>query len=128
MRKFSSGSEEEREKRCLDIKSLVFENAEAMIRNTAENAAGFGYPDGSFGYGRNTVGSCGTMQGCPCAIRGAKEGDLDGVSNIMVGLVNCIYSALELSDHIVPIYSERERRAFLKILVELDKKYREGKT
>lgn len=127
IRNFSSGSEEERAEKCLAIKSRVFENAEAMIRITAENAAGFGYPDGSFGYARNTVGAGGTMQNCPCAIRGTKEGDLDGVSNIMIGLTNCIYGALELSDHIVPIYSERERVTYIKILEELDKKYREGK-
>ena len=127
IRSFSSGGAEEREARCLAIKSLVFENAEDMIRNTAENAAGFGYPDGSFGYGRNTVGSCGTMQGCPCAIVGTKEGDLDGVSNIMIGLTGCIFGALELKDHIVPIYSERERATFISILEELDRTYREGK-
>lgn len=127
IRKFSSGDESAREARCLAIKSLVFENAEAMIKNTAENVAGFGYPDGSFGYGRNTVGSCGTMQGCPCAIHGAKEGDLDGVSNIMIGLVNCIYGAFELKDCIVPIYSERERVTYVKIIEELDRAYREGR-
>jgi hypothetical protein len=127
IRNFSSGDENVREARCLAIKSLVFENAEAMIKNTAENAAGFGYPDGSFGYGRNTVGSCGTMQGCPCAIHGAKEGDLDGVSNIMIGLVNCIFGAFELKDCIVPIYSERESVTYVKIIEELDRAYREGR-
>ena len=123
IRKYSSGTAEEREARCLEIKTRVFEEAVDMIHISTENLKNFAYPDGSFGYSRNTVGSGGTAQGCPSAVPGTREGNLDGTGIAMSSLPTCIFGALELTKYKIPMFTERERVLYVKILEEIDARY-----
>ena len=74
--------------------------------------------DGSFSYSRS--GSTSTAQGCPIAVPGSCEGDINGNGIATLALTQHILMALEAKEYMVPFYTEAERRMFVNILEELN--------
>jgi len=117
--KYGEGSEEERAAKKASIKKRIFDNAPKLIKTAREQIAGFKREDGSFSYGRKGY-SGGVSQGCPVCVAGVVEGDMNGNVLAVNGVRRAILSALELSDYMVPIFSEYERVLFMDILEKLN--------
>ena len=90
------GTEEEYAK----IKSMLKENAAALIRVTGEKAKKFKKPDGSFGY----TWTCPPpkSQAAPVCPPGIMEGDINGGTIATVGILCSMRGALGIE---IPIYS-----------------------
>ena len=71
--------------------------------------------DGAFSYGPK--GCSPTSQGAPVA-HPLPEGDENATTISTCGLVGNIFAALELSSVRVPIFGDRERELYIKILEE----------
>ena len=118
--KCGSGTADENQAKIDSYKNKVYESMSAIIYNATSQYANFAYMDGSFGYNTNTKGNGGTAQGCPVAIVGTKEGDVNGSATCTVSVIHHIYKALEVDEqYYVPIYTEAERYRFVSILNEL---------
>ena len=118
LRKYGSGTPQQNEAKCLEIKSKVLELAPSMIRGTFNQLLGFLRDDGSFSYSRS--GNQSTAQGCPISVPGTVEGDVNGHSCSTTAMSQNIFAALELSEYEVPYFTEAERVKFVRILNELD--------
>jgi hypothetical protein len=124
IRKHSSLPLLEREARCTKIKNRVYAQAADAIRITYGQVVGTKMPDGAFGYNRN--GSTYAAQGCPIAVPGTREGDMNGNSIASICIVRYICQTLDLAEYEIPIFTERERVLFVSIIEELspvEKKY-----
>lgn len=73
-----------------------------LIRDSAKKLSVFRKVDGSFSYTPNA--SSANSQGCPVAIRGTNEGDVNATVICSSDILVYIYSALNVSDR-VPIYT-----------------------
>lgn len=120
LRNCGDGTEEERAMQCDMIKREVFRTAPITIRGSKEQIKNLLRDDGSFSY--NTNGSCSTAQGCPIAVRGSCEGDMNGNGIATFALTQHIMMALEAQEYMVPFFTEAERRIFVNILEELNAK------
>ena len=115
--RFGDGSEEERLAKKEAIKKRVLKNAPTLIRVAAEQLKVFEREDGSFSYGHKSYG---TATGCPLRIAGLVEGDIGGNVLSINAVRRSILAALELSDYMVPIFSEYERVLFMNIVEKLN--------
>ena len=118
IRHFAEGSEAEREAACQKIKDTVLRTAPKTISYSREHIKGLRREDGSFSYSRS--GSCPTAQGCPIAVPGACEGDMNGNSIATLALIQHIMRALEAEEYEIPLFTEAERVKFMDILEELN--------
>ncbi len=118
--KFGSGTAEDKAEKIEGYKAKVYEYMPTIINNGTAQYRNFAYTDGSFSYNLAKVGQGGTAQGCPVAIVGTKEGDVNGTSTAMIAFVSYVLGAIEVdTKYMVPIYTEAERYRFVSILEEL---------
>ena len=108
--------------KCEEIKAKVFAMAEEAILNTFIHTEGMKQADGSFGYSRS--GSSSTAQGCPSAVPGTAEGDVNGNALTSYDIVHYITLALELDDYEIPMFTEEDRNVFVGIIEENREKLR----
>lgn len=94
--------------------------APEAIRITKEKLAVFAKPYGSFSYG--PMASAGRSQGMPVTFRGAYEGDVNATIICSSDILGYMYSALELSDVSVPIYSPEDFERYVSIIEKNRKK------
>ena len=123
--KYGEGTEEERAAKKAAIKMRILENAPSLIRTARKQLEGLKREDGSFSYGR--YGGGGLAQGCPCSVRGAIEGDINGNVLAVNEARRNILKALEIGDYMVPVFSEYERVLFMNITEELEAEYEKSK-
>ena len=114
---FGSGSIEERRATVDAYKDKVYSVAAHLVSTTYTQIAGFRRDDGSFGYTR--VGSCPTAQGCPAAVSGVHEGDVNGNQIASGAIVQYVLSALEVYEYMPPFFTEYECNEFVYILENL---------
>ncbi|MBO5315584.1 MAG: hypothetical protein J6B48_04040 [Clostridia bacterium] len=88
--------------------------APEAIRITKEKLSVFAKPYGSFSY--TPMASAGRSQGMPVTFRGAYEGDVNATIICSSDILGYMYSALELSDVRVPIYSPLDFERYIEIL------------
>ena len=88
--------------------------APEAIRITKEKLSVFAKPYGSFSY--TPMASAGRSQGMPVTFRGAYEGDVNATIICSSDILGYMYSALELSDVRVPIYSPLDFVRYIEIL------------
>lgn len=105
------------QKKLAEIKQYVYANIAEAIDATASQIAGFIREDGSAGYNRD--GSSSTAQGCPVAVSGTEEGDVNGYSIVTTSITRYIAGALDLPQYEVKLFGEKERLEFVGILEEL---------
>ncbi len=116
----STLTSEQKQEKIEGYKAKVFENMPAMIRNATKQYMGFAFSDGSFGYNLAKVGQGGTAQGCPVAIPGTKEGDVNGTSTCIIAVISYFLEAMEVDErYMVPMFTEAERYRFVSTLEEL---------
>ena len=101
------------------VENLIKMAPEA-IRITKEKLLVFAKPYGSFSY--TPMASAGRSQGMPVTFRGAYEGDINATIICSSDILGYMYSALELSDVRVPIYSSEDFERYLEILEKNRKK------
>ncbi len=112
-----SANPQEAEKKLDEVKQYVYANITKAIDATASQIAGFIREDGSSGYNRN--GSTSTAQGCPVAVSGSVEGDVNGYCIVVTDIIRYIVGALDLPEYEVKLFSEKERVEFVRILENL---------
>jgi hypothetical protein len=84
------------------------------IRMTKDKLAVFRKPDSSFSYTPDA--SSANSQGCPVAIRGTNEGDVNATIICSSELLLYIYAALELTDYAVPIFGKEHMAHYCDLL------------
>ena len=114
IRNCSSGTIAEKYAKCNEIKDLVYSLAADAIRNSYEHIKGMKQADGSFGYGR--TGSSSHAQGCPAAVPGSREGDVNGNALCTYDIVHFITLALELESVEIPMFTEEDRVVFVRTI------------
>ena len=67
------------------------------------------------------------MGGAPVAIPGSREGDINGNCCASSAVVTSIYHALNLSEYMVPMFTEDDLKTFLDIIEKREKDYFAGK-
>ena len=97
-----------------EIVSGLRERAVEGIRISREKDSVFFKADGSASYGVNHTSA--DSQGCPVAITGTNEGDVNATIIALTGIVKHSLAALELSEYEVPIFGEYERILFYKTI------------
>ena len=117
---YGDGSEQERRAKKAAIKARVLENAPELIKIASGQLKMFRRADGSFSYGHKSYA---TALSCPLRIGGLEEGDIGGNVLAVNGVRRSILAALDLSDYMVPIFSEYERHLFVSIVENLNENY-----
>ena len=117
---YGDGSEQERRAKKAAIKARVLENAPELIKIASGQLKMFRRADGSFSYGHKSYA---TALSCPLRIGGLEEGDIGGNVLAVNGVRRSILAALDLSDYMVPIFSEYERHLFVSIIENLNENY-----
>ena len=102
------------EARLSEVRSYIYANITRAIDATYSQLAGFLQSDSSFGYTR--YGSSYTSQGCPAAVAGSAEGDVNGHACISTTITKYIADALGYPELEVKMYSEREMVRFLRVI------------
>ena len=105
------------QKKLAEVKEYVYAHAVEAIDATTSQISGFMREDGSAGYNRD--GSSSTAQGCPIAVSGTVEGDVNGYSIVTTSITKYIASALDFPELEVKLFSEKERVEFVRILEDL---------
>lgn len=103
--------------RANELRTELYEVAPEALRATAEKLAIFKKQDGSFSYGPSFSSS--NSQGCPVAVPGTVEGDVNATVICTHDTLNYVYSALGLSEYEVPQYSYGDWVNYLTILNNL---------
>ena len=111
IRRCSDGTPEEREAKCEEKKALVYEGAAKAINTTYHQIKGHFLTGGEVSVGRNS--SYSSVYGCPCAL-GLMEGDIGGYLLGAYDVEQYVFLALELGDYTSPLFTERDRRVFMK--------------
>ncbi len=88
------------------------------LRKTADKISVFKHEDGSFSYSP-TKKQSGVSIGMPVCVAGSYEGDTNGTSLLVGGVINGIYNAIGIS-YRVPIFGTAERKIFLDIVASLE--------
>jgi len=115
MRTYGNDSDKQK---AAEVLSDLRANAAVALQATAEKIAVFKKEDGSFSYTPNA--SSANSQGCPVAVPGTNEGDVNATVICTSDILTYIYSALDLSDYRVPMYTSYDMRRYLSILSDLD--------
>ena len=109
-----SSNPEETERVISEIRAELLADAPNAIKITREKVAKFLKDDGSFSYYQNKT-SHGSM-GMPVAVPNMNEGDVNATIICSSDILGYMYSALELSDVRVPIYSPLDFARYIEIL------------
>ena len=115
--KITSATPAETDERLSEVRNYIYANITRAIDATFSQLAGFVQLDGSIGYGRN--GSAYTSQGCPAAVAGSAEGDVNGYGCASYAVTGYIFIALGLPEYEVDIFGEAERVRFVRIIEKL---------
>ena len=115
--KISSATSAEAEEKLLEFKNYVYAHITTAIDATFSQLAGFVQQDGSIGYFRG--GSSYTSQGCPAAVSGSAEGDVNGYGCASYSIFGYIAIALGLPEYEVKPFGEKERVEFIRTLEKL---------
>lgn len=115
MREYGNDDDKKEAESVLDD---LRKNAPLALKSTAEKIAKFKKEDGSFSY--TPKASSANSQGCPVAVRDTNEGDVNATVICSSDILYYIYSALDLYDVFVPIYTKSDMRRYLNMLEELD--------
>jgi len=107
----------EAEQKLREVKEYVYANIKKAIDATFSQLGGFVQHDGSIGYSRR--GSSYTSQGCPAAVPGSAEGDVNGYGCASYSITGYIALALDLPEYEVKIFGEKERVEFVRTLERL---------
>ena len=111
IRNSGTGTPEEREARCAEKKALVYAGAAKAINTTYHQIKGHFIEGGEVSVGRNS--SYSSVYGCPAAL-GIMEGDIGGYLLGAYDVEQYVFLALELGDYTIPLFTERDRRVFMK--------------
>ena len=95
IRKYSTLSDEEKEKYITTIRGELLKDAPICIRGMKKKLEAFKRPDHAFSY--LTTGTSITSQGVPCALPGFDESDTNATGIVIGGCNSHIYQALGLS-------------------------------
>ena len=80
----------------------------------------FKKPDGGMSMEVNT--SRPYDQGCPAAVPGTVEGDINGMTCV-AAIIPSIYSAIDLEDFQVPLYTPEDYRRYIGLVMERETEY-----
>ena len=95
--------------------------APAAIIKSAEKISAYKMPDGGMSYSKS--GCCPRSQGAPVAVEGSREGDINGNCCASSAVVSSVYHALNLSQYMVPMFTEDDLENFLSIIEKKEKDY-----
>ena len=99
-----------------ELRSIVNENAEEMIRSTLKKVMKFAKADGSYGYTWTTVPS--KSQGALVAVSGKIEGDINGGNIATTGIFNEMLRVLGITSDLKP-YAYSDGLVFAEYIKEL---------
>lgn len=111
IRRCSEGTPEEREAKCEEKKALVYKGASKAINTTYHQIKELFLEGGEVSVSRGR--SYSSVYGCPCAL-GIKEGDIGGYLLGAYDVEQYVFLALELGDYTIPLFTEKDRLAFMK--------------
>ena len=111
IRKCADGTPEEREAKCEEKKALVYEGAAKAINTTYHQIKELFLEGGEVSVSRGR--SYSSVYGCPAAL-GIKEGDIGGYLLGAYDVEQYVFLALELGDYTIPLFTEKDRLAFMK--------------
>lgn len=103
----------------------IYEWAPAAIIKSAEKIVAYKMPDGGMSYSKR--GCCERSQGAPVAVEGSREGDINGNCCASSAVVTSVYHALNISQYMVPMFTEEDLETFLNIIEKKEKDYFAGK-
>ena len=115
--KITAKNNSEREEMLSEMMNYVYANITTAIDATFSQLSGFVQQDGSIGYFRR--GSSYTSQGCPTAVSGMAEGDVNGYGCASYSVTGYIAIALGYPEYEIKAFSEKERVEFVRILEKL---------
>ena len=118
LRHFHGYSEEE----FAEIMDRVYAWAPEAIRKSAKKMEVFKKPDGGMSYCVET--SSATDQGCPAAVPGSREGDVNGMG-CASAIVPSIYSGLGFDGVIVPLYSFEDFMEYISLVEKRENEWKE---
>ncbi len=96
------------------LRQRLYETANETLIATRNKISVFKRDEDSGSFSYNPSTSSATSQGCPAAVPGTKEGDVNGTLISCAGLLDYIYTALGLSgDTKVPLFGDSERLMFM---------------
>ena len=95
-----------------ELREIVRENAPSLIRRTREKVLNCKREDGSFSYNPKT--GCPVSQRAPVAQRGVLEGDVNGASICLNGVMSNLSGTLGIKK--VPVFSDVDSDLFFYIL------------
>ena len=108
---------DEDEAKAAELLKEVYRVAPEALRTTAKKLSAFKKLDGSFSYTPNY--SSPNSQGCPVAVPGSVEGDVNATVICTHDIINYVYSALDLSEYEVPQFTYGDWINYLIILNNL---------
>ena len=111
IRKCAEGTPEEREAKCEEKKALVYDGAAKAINTTYHQIKELFLEGGEVSVSRGR--SYSSVYGCPAAL-GIKEGDIGGYLLGAYDVEQYVFLALELGDYTIPLFTEKDRIAFMK--------------
>ena len=99
----------------------IYAWAPDAIIKSAEKIVVYKMPDGGMSYLKK--GWCDRSQGAPVAVPGSREGDINGNCCASSAVVTSVYHALNISQYMVPMFTEEDLETFLNIIEEKEKNY-----
>ena len=106
------------------IMDRVYEWAPDAIRKSAEKMKVFKKPDGGMSYLVDT--SCPTDQGCPAAVRGSCEGDVNGCGCAMA-IIPSVYAGLNIPDACVPLFDPEDWDRYITKLKSIEDEWQNSR-
>jgi hypothetical protein len=103
----------------------IYAWAPDAIIKSAEKIVVYKMPDGGMSYLKK--GWCDRSQGAPVAVPGSREGDINGNCCASSAVVTSVYHALNISQYMVPMFTEEDLETFLNIIEKKEKDYFAGK-
>ena len=94
--------------------------APKAVRKSTEKMRLFKKPDG--GMSMEVKTSRPFDQGCPAAVPGTVEGDVNGMTCV-AAIIPSIYSALDLEELQVPLYTPEDYKRYIGLVMERDREY-----
>ncbi len=98
--------------------------APRAVRKSTEKMRVFKKPDGGMSMEVNT--SRPYDQGCLAAVPGTVEGDVNGMTCV-AAIIPSIYSAIDLEDFQVPLYTPEDYRRYIGLVMEREAEYQRAK-
>ena len=103
------------------IMERVYAWAPEAIRKSAKKMEIFKKPDGGMSYCVET--SSATDQGCPAAVPGSREGDVNGMG-CASAIVPSIYAGLGIPEYQVPLYTLEDFKEYISLVENIENEWR----